>query len=430
MMEQAFVTLNYVVLGLVLMYCNFVSIRDVNAPKRSFAIGLAFYAIKFFIDANIYPMLANMSDMQRLAGFVWGMSTIGACFLLCSLMFWGSLAGLYISFAGVNTILSIVQLTSFYLTNLILGKPLGTPFQESYGLGTVLSLAIFTIEFLCLRKPLAWMESGMQSFPHRYQVLLAELVFLATTGFLISIYRPAASTSTAEATVTYWKIVAFSAVPLLVIAILQIKLSKKARERTLYMKSVEELMHSYKRRIYAQLAIAERDRILFDGLDKELERLGEQSGSSELRERIKALEDEYKRIKEGTYCENPVYDAFLCAQADRLERLGVYPRFSVAVVPPTEGVRPRIILILLSEVDRLAIHANKVEGSEVNLRIRSLNGMMHVSLDIPSSWGHLRARQLLRDAGYGDEVLVSEKVRQGRTEVLIMSQKEDPCSSS
>lgn len=430
MMAQTFVVLNYVVLGVVLMYYNLVVMRDAFAQKHSLAIGITYYVLKFFVDYGFYSNLADMPDSFRLMGFAWGMLIICLTFPLCALLFWGGLAELYASFTAVNAILSVMQLSTFYLTNFLLGKPVGSSFQESYGLGTVLALVILTAEFFCLRQPLAWMARGIRHFPHRYQVLLDELAFLATTGFIFSLYRPVSDADTSGVTVAYWKLIVFSAAPLLVIALLQLSLSRRARAQTLYIKSVEELMRSYRRKIHAQLDIAERDRKLFDGLSEELERLGERSGSDELLERIRLLEDQYERIKEGTYCENPVYDAFLCAQASRLERLGVCPHFSVALLPPTMGVRPQLLLILLSEVDRLALHAKRVEGSEVNLRIRSLNGMMHVSLDMPSSWGRLRAQQLLEDAGFGDELLVSEKVKNGRTEVLVMSQKKVPCSSS
>lgn len=430
MMQQLFVVINYVVLGLALMYFTFVSMRDVYEPKHGLAPGLAYYAFKFLIDFLFYSMMPDMSDVLRLLGFAWGLLSICLVFPVCVLLFWGSTPGLYCSITAINAILSAAQLISFYVANLLLNKPLGTPFQESYGLGTLMSIAILTVEFLCLRKPLAWMAGGIQRFPHRYQVPLAELTFLATAGFIYSVYQPVPYASAVGATVTYWEVILFSIVPSLAIAFIQFSLSRRARTQTQYLRQVEELTLSYRERIRAQLAIAERDRALFDGLGTSLERLGQQDGSSELLERIARLEDAYERITGGTYCENPVYDAFLCAEASRLEALGVRPCFTMASISPATELRPQLPLLLMSGVDRLALRAKKTEGSEVNLRIRSLNDMLHLSLDLPSSWGRLRAKQLLEDAGFSDDLLVSERVSGDRTEVLVLNQKEGPCSSS
>lgn len=430
MMQQLFVVINYVVLGLALMYFTFVSMRDVYEPKHGLAPGLAYYAFKFLIDFLFYSMMPNMSDGLRLLGFAWGLLAICLTFPVCVLLFWGSTPGLYCSITAINAILSAAQLISFYVANLLLNKPLGTPFQESYGLGTLMSIAILTVEFLCLRKPLAWMAGGIQRFPHRYQVPLAELTFLATAGFIYSVYQPVPYASAVGATVTYWEVILFSIVPSLAIAVIQFSLSRRARTQTQYLRQVEELTLSYRERIRAQLAIAERDRALFDGLDTSLERLGQQDGSSELLERIARLEDAYERITGGTYCENPVYDAFLCAEASRLEALGVRPCFSVAALSLQTELSPQLLLQLLAGVDRLAARAKKAEGSEVNLRIRSLNDMLYVTLDLPSSWGRLRARQLLEDAGLIDDLLVSERVTDGRTEVHVFNQKEGSCLSS
>ena len=426
MMEQVFDVTNYVVLGLVLMYFNLLSMRDVYAPKRSLALGVAFYAVKFFIDYHLYALMPGMSDGMRMLGFSWGMLALCLSFPFCVMLFWGGVAELYVSFVAIDAILSIVQLTSFFATNLLLGKPLGTPFPESYGLGTVLCLAIFSGEYLLLRRPLVWMVRGIQRFPHRYQVLLAEIGFLATAGFVASVYMAPLDSGGTGVPVTYWVIVVCTLVPLLTVTFLQVILSTRARAQTAYMRRIDEVTLAYRERIAAQLAIAERDRALFDGLDASLVRLGEQSGSPELAQRIARLEEEYDRIAGGTYCDNPMCDAFLCAEADRLKELGVQPCFAVASLSPATAVRPQLVLILLSEVDRLAVRAREAAGSEVSLRIRSINDMMHVSLDLPSSWGRLRARRLLEDAGLGDDVLVSERVAGARTEVQVLDQKENP----
>lgn len=430
MAEQAFLVANYEVLGLAIMYSTLVSMRDVYVPKRSLALGIAYYAVKFFVDYFFYSMLPGMPDGWRLLGFTWGMLILALSFPFCKLLFWGGMAELYACFAAVNAILSIMQLTSFYMANLLLGKPLSAGFQESYGPGTFLSIAIFTVEYLCLRRPLTWMMRGLQRFPYRYQVLLAEMGFLATSGFIASVYLAPQATSASDVPLTYWAIVICTLLPLFVITGLQVMLSTRARAQIAYMRHIEELTRSYRERIHAQLAIAERDRALFDGLDVSLERLGEQSGSPELVQRIARLEEQYDRIARGTYCNNPIHDAFLCAEAGRLAELGVQPCFSVAALSPSTDMSPQLMLILLSEVDRLALRARQVAGSEVNLRVRSINDMMHLSLDLPSSWGRIRAKRLLEDSGFGDDVLVSEKVEGARTEVIVFDQKEGSSSSS
>lgn len=72
MMQQLFVVINYVVLGLALMYFTFVSMRDVYEPKHGLAPVLAYYAFKFLIDFLFYSMMPDMSDVLRLLGFAWG----------------------------------------------------------------------------------------------------------------------------------------------------------------------------------------------------------------------------------------------------------------------------------------------------------------------------------------------------------------------
>ena len=181
------------------------------------------------------------------------------------------------------------------------------------------------------------------------------------------------------------------------------------------------LVGDYDQRVRAHLATLEEYHTAFDGHERSLARLREAEGDADVARRIQSLEQTYRSLCEGNYCDQPALDAVLTSCARRLGAAGVRCDVTVAGLSTASASSAMMAFTMMGMVADAAERSRSKEGKEnVELRVRGMGDRVLLHMDVPASWGRLRARRLLAPFCDDEVKLVSERRRGARTLVLVM----------
>ena len=135
------------------------------------------------------------------------------------------------------------------------------------------------------------------------------------------------------------------------------------------------------------------------------------------------LREAYERLSSMSFCDRPALDAILVSSADRLRNLGIRPEFSVAGLVVNQSAAAPLVMSLLNLACGAAAQQEDavVQDSEVGFRVRGHGESMLYRLDVPAAWGYLGVTRSLTAVPGFDSLLVQERVRDGRTIVLVTS---------
>jgi len=199
-----------------------------------------------------------------------------------------------------------------------------------------------------------------------------------------------------------------------------LKRGRGASKRRQALVACNQITKEYDAEVRSQLQEMEQDFTTLAGHELVLREVGTSVVDAETAQEVHNLEQVFRNLTIGSYCDRPALDAVLSACAERLCALGVKTTFTVAGVPTEAHVPVDLVYSLLSTVCEAAGRSKVSAGQRVDLRVREVSGRPVFCLEAPREWGSLGARRrltLLDDEG---TALVRERKTNGRTEVLVM----------
>ena len=315
-------------------------------------------------------------------------------------------------FSGVFAVLTRM------LANALLGYPLdqGWTFMTlpSAALDAVLRvLAVFALRRPCVGILHFVRRAAMQHHLAGSLVVAAFLVFSVAEISMIPSYQTLRVHHT------------FMELPILLVlvwtSILVARRAYDVSRREEALNSCVQLAGDYDRKVRTRLATLDEERGALDGHERSLARLGASVEDADLALRIRSLEHTYRMLCSGNYCGQPALDAVLTAGSRRLREVGVSCDVTVAGLS-VSSVGPAMMAHALLGLAAEAAERSRSggDGATVELRVRGVGSSVLLHLDVPASWGRLRARHLLAPYCGEGAHFVSERRRGGRTLVLVM----------
>jgi len=302
------------------------------------------------------------------------------------------------------------------LANMLLRGSVEGGYWVPFDAGVVLAMAFSVVECLLFRRPTAQLSRLVQGVSRRYGALLVACVIAAFVGYIAVamqsiVYLPFST--------VFLIIIGISLLMLAPLAVMLSLRSRELRMSEMLICEFNEMFMAYDAKVREKLALLERDHDLFAGVSTALAHLDADRVTPGQRERIARLEDAYKAMAEGAYCESPVLDAVLVSYAERLRKLGVSVSVSVAGTHLGDLVTAFVALALLDYALLSARQALVAEGERVTLRLRDAGEGSLFRLEIPSSWKPVGSvRQAERVMNHA--VNVSEHIEDGHRVVLAL----------
>ena len=418
--------INYDLMGLSCIYATLACIREAYRPRRRETLVYLIFVCKFTTDAILMPAALEHSVLVRALD-------IGRT-LFFTLLATKEVADIYglSLFEGfmwltvANIPLSLVMGVSHQAGLLLFDRPPDTIYLTPLHASTFFSLAVFALQAVLLKGPIALAIKMIRRASKRFRVSYFMILFFVSAAFCISTYTLLKDFWVTDMRVLYWwlyPVVLVVSLPMGVLLILNVR---EARAQALLAERCLALTASWKERIERDFAAIERDKALFAGLDEKLLRL-EGCVPTDFGERVRQLNERYELISRGVYCGDVAIDAILSAHAARLRELGATAYISVVAPPKNAPSQAPVLLALLDDVVTRAVLSRGAMGAELELRLRPLRDGLLIHLDLPASWGRLRLRRVLREAGVRSGVVARERVEGGRTMALILLEGVGAC---
>lgn len=429
MIETVSSIINYDIMGLSCMYATLACVREAYEPKRRETLVYVIFACKFTMDAMLVPVALQLPPLLRALD-------IGRTLFLTFLAT-REVAAIYglgllesaIWLVMANIPLSLVMGVSYQIGLLLFDRPPGMIYLTPLHASTFASLAIFAVQAALLKEPIAWVIKAIGRASKRFRTSYFTLLLLVTAAFCISTYTLLRDLWVNDMRILYWWMYPVVMASLLPMGAFLFLHAREARAQALLAEECLALTSSWGERIRQDYESIKRDKALFDGLDEKLSHL-EECAATAYGERVRQLNERYELIAHGTYCSDVAVDAILSAHVARLRELGATARVSVVALPADVSRWASLLLALLDAVSARAAWSRKAMGSELELSLRPLHDGLLIHLDIPASWGRLRLRRVLREAGIRDGVVAHEYVEGDRTVALILLEGVDACSCS
>ena len=415
---------NYSFVGIASIYVTMLCMREVFGVRRSGAPLLAFYTVRFIADAAIFYLFPQVGSQVRLAEIVWSLVSWYLGMYLMAYTFETSFTRALLYSVCFNTVLSCMLNSTYALVNIVSGVEAYDDLFVSLSMRTVVSVALFMLQYWLLRRPMVLLVRGIAELVRRHLKIVMGLILVAATLYMGNVYRLlSVNTSVGTFNDSFNMFLVGSVIAMTLVGGYQVlRLVRETRKQRKIIESFRVLISGYELRMSERLASLECDRNALEGLDTELLAHEEQMDSEALKARVEQLEEGLERLNHGTYCSCNVLDALLVSISMRLQELGVQPHFSVADLTPEVEGYPELLFVLLDAVCALAARSGKTEGEEVFLRLRPEGKALFVRLDYPGAWGRMGAARLLRRAGLIEGVLASERTEGIRTVVLMRAQ--------
>jgi len=344
--------------------------------------------------------LAVISLVVVFATFRGSFASVGICSIICDL------------FAGVTTS------SSWAFTNAVMGEPFDRGFLIDVSPHLLLYGALVVLVTYLVRAPALWLLRWLCRLTRQHWALSFAITLVFVASMALVLPRELADVASSYPVRPYIPCAFALFACLWVLLWLS---SRDAALRAQVMAACAELARQYERVVREQLRTLDRDRLVLEGHERALVRLGREEADSELSARIRELERSYRRLSVGLYCDQPALDAVLTAGANRLRALGVVPVFTVAARSATSAMTALALLNLAGDA---AAHVDGAEGAEVELRIRGVGERLLFRLEVPVVWGLLGAQRLLRPVIDSPSTLVRERKRGDRRVVLVLTPAE------
>lgn len=418
MVTPASVILTYCLMGLTGVSIGYLYLCDLFRPSRSPVFYLTFFVVRFCYDALVYYWPAALGrdllplEVRTPLGYLWSIASF-SCILL---VFEGPMLEVLAVSFFTNMVSSVETAAGMALANMLLRGSVEGGYWVPFDAGVVLAMAFSAVECLLFRRPTAQLSRLVQGVSRRHGALLVACVIAAFVGYIAVamqsiVYLPFST--------VFLIIIGISLLMLAPLAVMLSLRSRELRMSEMLICEFNEMLMAYDAKVREKLALLERDHDLFAGVSAALAHLDADRVTSGQRERIARLEDAYKAMAEGTYCESPALDAVLVSYAERLRKLGVSVSVSVAGTHLGDLATAFVALALLDYALLSARQALVAEGERVTLRLRDAGEGSLFRLEIPSSWKPVGSvRQAERVMNHA--VNVSEHIEDGHRVVLAL----------
>ena len=385
MVPPVSVILTYCLMGLTGVTIGYFYLCDLFVPLRRLAIYLAFFSVRFLYDALVYYSPAALGrdfvpfELRTPLAYVWSIASF-SCILL---VFEGpKLELLAVSFF-TNMVTSVETAAAMSIANLLFRGSIDAGYWVPFDAGVPLAIALSVAEGFLLRRPTAHLGRFVRIAARRSGSLIVVggvALFVAYIAFAMQIfvYLPFSDMSLV--------ILVLSLMMLAQPAVSLYMGARELRANEALISEFDEMLAAYDAKARERLALLERDHELFADVSAALSRLEEERVTPEQRERIVRLEDSYRAMTEGTYCDSPALDAVLVSYGDRLRELGVDVSLSAVGERMEDLDTAFIALVLLDHVLLMARQATSAKGERVVLRLRDAGKGVLYHLDIPASW--------------------------------------------
>ena len=414
------ILLNYAVLTIASLYIDFSLTNSVCELRHRYS-PLIWWGYMIFDNTvdGYYAYMTEYGGASSVVGpirAVWVYVTAVAAFCVICYVWKGDPIRVGVSavmadlFAGTTSTLGLLS------ANLITGVDPWTGYIRPFGGHTVLAACIMVAVFLVIRVPATSIMRTVSHVVRRHRLpwAVVMIVFIATFSSVNLL---------GYTELGPWFVI-MPVVELFAAAVFAVVLLRKSRDvtrRGALMSQCLAATNSYETLVGEHLRSLERDLTALEGHEDSLERLRATQGGA-LDERVGKLREAYERLKSGSFCDRPALDAVLMSGAERLQGMGIRPEFSVAGLAANQSADVPLVMSLLNLACAAFAQqeAAMVEGAEVSLRVRGLGKGVLYRLDVPSSWGWLGARRSLSALPTFETLLVKERVRDGRSVVLVV----------
>lgn len=408
--------LNYQVAAISSLYLDYYLMNTVFGPRNKYSpfIWWGYFVFDNTIDAYLAYVTEYgvASSLAKAVYPIWSyISAIVALFVVCST--WrGDVVQVGVTQLAADVFSGVISILAIACVNIPMGADTSIGFTHPFGVRSLLSAGASLAMIMLIRVPATFIIRTIAQAVKRHRMPFAIVGIL-----LIAVFS-------SMPFLDDWLFSVNIAVPIIAAALAVVLLRKSrviARRKALLAQCLE-IADTYELLVGERLSSLERDLAALEGHEEALEHL-KMSDDGRFAARIDELQGAYERLSSGSYCDQPVLDAILMSSAERLQSLGVRPEFSVAGIPANQAIDVTLAMSLLNVACGAAVRQEDdvARGSKAIFRIRGGDKGMLYRLDVPASWGFLGAKRSLAVLPDDDSLLVQERVRDGRSVVLVMN---------
>ena len=413
--------LNYAILSIVSLYLDYYFMNSVSELRHKYSLLIWWGYLLFdnLVD-EYFAYLTEFGGVSFDVGpvhAVWAYVSAVLVFCVVCIVWKGDPVQVGMSavmadlFAGTTSTLGILS------ANLATGIDPGAGYIRPFGIHTIIASCVMAATALVIRVPATSIMRTVARVVHRHRLPWAVLMIP-----LIAIFSSISLVGYGQLGPWFGVMPVIELAAAVVFALILLRNSRDVTQRGALLSQCLATTNAYIALAGERLGSFERDLAALEGHEESLERLRVSEGGR-LDERIGKLREAYERLSSMSFCDRPALDAILVSSADRLRNLGIRPEFSVAGLVVNQSADVPLAMSLLNLACGAAAQQEDavVQDSEVGFRVRGHGESMLYRLDVPAAWGYLGAKRSLTAVPGFDSLLVQERVRDGRTIVLVMS---------
>ena len=415
------ITLHYLAMGLSDIALTFIIMRGEFPLRQRPALFWAYFLVKTYVDCQlIYAASIGLGAWVDGARLAWTTFTGFASFVVFYLTFRGDFLTVGACALAFDFVALVLASSSLAIANVLFDIPSSLSHLQPFGTYSLVRMAMLFTFFFALLTALSRIPRFVHQFMMRHRSAYF-LVGICLIGIMANQTQNLISHAYDESFVDYVMYVGCGSIVVLALSLLLWSRSIRQRERLLA--ECVSLVKAYDKVARDQLEQLELDRAALEGHERVLAALQQQGANDELVNHIKALKDTYRTLSTGTYCEHPALDAVLVSGAARLRSLGARPTITVAGISTQQTAPIAVVLMMINLACEAAERTKSTRNSDVDLRIRSVDGQLLLHLEVPAQWGSIWARRYLSVFDECQAGLVSERKRGDRRVVLALCER-------